>query len=329
MSKSYTEINYSIRPAKNIERKMMAETFKRLYHFEDLNDYQYIGMGSPFFCDFKLFHNELGITDMFCIEKEENDKDRFEFNKPFDCISIKYCEALKALSLLDWSQRKIIWLDYDGKFDSGILQAIDQCVSNVASGSIIAISSNVAFQKEEAIVKYDEYGNKAVTIKAPPLDALIERVGREKIPLRVKDEDLTGWGGAKVCREISSNIVENALFIRNENVPEKQKMHASQIFNFKYFDGAKMSTYGWIIYSETEKDLYEKCHFEKLNFIKEEEKEEFIQIPSLTLNELTELNKQLPNDLNNIKFPIIPKSDIKKYHNNYRYFPNFIDAGLF
>ena len=78
MGKSYEEINYAIRPAKCIERKMLCEAFRKLSVFGDVKNYRYIGFGSPFFNDFYLFHKNLSINNMICIEKHEEDKERFE-----------------------------------------------------------------------------------------------------------------------------------------------------------------------------------------------------------------------------------------------------------
>ncbi len=64
MSSSFEKINYNLRPNKCIERKMMCETLSRLSHLEHLHNYRYIGLGSPYFSDFSLFHKNLGITEL-------------------------------------------------------------------------------------------------------------------------------------------------------------------------------------------------------------------------------------------------------------------------
>ena len=76
---SYRKINFSLRPAKGAERKMFVETVGRLLPFSILETYRYIGFGSPYFSDFSLVHRRLGISDMVCIEQQEEDSERFEF----------------------------------------------------------------------------------------------------------------------------------------------------------------------------------------------------------------------------------------------------------
>ncbi len=61
MKPSYEKIHYGLRPAKNIERKMMCECFWRLSAFHPVHNYRYIGFGSVYFSDFLLFHKVLGI----------------------------------------------------------------------------------------------------------------------------------------------------------------------------------------------------------------------------------------------------------------------------
>ncbi|MFH1744434.1 MAG: O-methyltransferase, partial [bacterium] len=60
---SLGKFHYALRPAKNIERKMFCEAFARLSRIAPLPTYRYIGFGSNEFCDFRLFHERLGIKD--------------------------------------------------------------------------------------------------------------------------------------------------------------------------------------------------------------------------------------------------------------------------
>ena len=43
---SYEKINYNLRPAKNIERKMIAEACRLLPSVRPVNRYRYVGFGS-------------------------------------------------------------------------------------------------------------------------------------------------------------------------------------------------------------------------------------------------------------------------------------------
>src|SRR3954447_22525223 len=86
---SYERINYGLRPAKTIERKMLADTFRRLTTFGSLSSYRYVGFGSTYFSDFIAFHRALNITNMISVEKDEENAERFDFNVPFKCVKME------------------------------------------------------------------------------------------------------------------------------------------------------------------------------------------------------------------------------------------------
>jgi len=67
MTASYQLIDYSVRPAKFAERKMLSEMLGRLKVFGSLETYRYIGFGSIWFSDCVLFHRALGIEHMVSI----------------------------------------------------------------------------------------------------------------------------------------------------------------------------------------------------------------------------------------------------------------------
>ena len=46
MARSYQKVNYALRPAKNIERKMICEALRQLSGFCLVETYRYIGFGS-------------------------------------------------------------------------------------------------------------------------------------------------------------------------------------------------------------------------------------------------------------------------------------------
>ena len=89
MAASYERIHYGLRPAKNVQRKMLVETFRRLSEFGAVDSYRYVGFGSTYFSDFSLFHKTLGIRSMISIERDLSNRKRFEFNRPFNCAKYR------------------------------------------------------------------------------------------------------------------------------------------------------------------------------------------------------------------------------------------------
>lgn len=94
MASSSGAVNFSLRPAKSIECKMLCEAFRQLSIFSDVEAYRYIGFGSKYFSDFTLIHKTLGIKDMISIERNVQNRARFEFNRPFDCIRLMFGESI-------------------------------------------------------------------------------------------------------------------------------------------------------------------------------------------------------------------------------------------
>src|SRR3954471_24514148 len=126
MAASYREINYRLRPAKSVERKMIVDALRHLRGFGDLAQYRYVGFGSVFFVDFALMHRAFCICDMVSIERRRDDEKRFYFNKLFDCIEMQFGESNEVLAKLQWDGRTIIWLDYDGSINSNVLSDVQQ-----------------------------------------------------------------------------------------------------------------------------------------------------------------------------------------------------------
>lgn len=116
-------VNYTIRPCKSVERKMMCEMISAIGETSPITDstLRYIGMGAKFFTDFSMIHRLFGLTEMYSIEKSSAPEDikRFDFNKPYKCIKMihqKTTDFLLSTKFPAKDKRNIIWLDYDGGF---------------------------------------------------------------------------------------------------------------------------------------------------------------------------------------------------------------------
>jgi hypothetical protein len=312
MPGSYESINYALRPAKNIERRMLCDVFRRLVEFGRLESYRYIGFGSTYFSDFSLFHKSLRITNNVSIERDVENEKRFEFNRPYSCVRLEFGESNEILPKLTWDVRTIAWLDYDYKLDQGILTDVAFVCSNAPSGSIIVVTVDA---------KPEELGKRIESLKS--------RVGEEKSPQGLSEAKLGEWGTADIYRQIITNEINATINARNGGRPHGTKFLYKQIFNFHYSDSAKMLTVGGIIYDEGQSQLEVKCGFEHLEFIKTGEEPYTIEVPSLTLKEIRYLDKQLPcEDTHDLDAPSIPEKDISHDAQIYRYFPAFVEAEI-
>jgi len=317
-TRSFERINYGLRPAKNVERKMICEAFRRLSEFAQLKSYRYVGFGSTYFSDFVLFHKALGIRSMTSIEKHAAVKERFAFNKPYKCIAVQFGECGDVLKELTWNDRTLMWLDYDGRLDADVLSDVGFCVANAPSGSLLLVSVNVQPEK---------FVDTEVNEKA--LSDLKERMGEEKVPADIRAQDLEDWGTALVCKRILDNEIAQGLAERNGLRSPETKIQYKQILNFHYRDGARMLTIGGVLVDAGLLPSFAKCDFTGLDFVRTDSTPYLIEIPNLTYREMRALDKQLPiDDPKNLKAEGVPAEDLQKYERIYRYFPTFAEAEI-
>lgn len=316
MSASYRTIDYRIRPAKHAERLMMVEAFRRL-RFGSVENYQYVGLGSVYFSDFALIHRMLGVSKMVSIEREERDRKRFEENIPFGCIEILWGDTSAQLPNVNLEHRSIIWLDFDGRLDRNILGDIAEVARRAVGGTILAVTVQCRFDK-----------GKGNDLEIGPVEALVETLGEERVPFDLKRTDLFGAGTGDLFRKIIAEEIEGALAARNIGAHPGQHMCCKQILNFRYEDGVKMMTVGFVLYDAGQQALFDMCRFSDLAFYRDGEERFEIAIPKLTTREIRTLEGKMPTtDMDLLALGAIPREDAQQYANIYRYFPNvaFVD----
>ena len=107
---SWKKVNYQLRPAKQLERRIMLDTFIAMAQCGfRLRKYKYIGFGSIFFYDFVLFHKLLGIDKMLSIEHDYEAESRVQFNKPFRDVEIKMGRSDEILPVMDMKEEYLAW----------------------------------------------------------------------------------------------------------------------------------------------------------------------------------------------------------------------------
>lgn len=206
-------VNYSLRPAKNIERKMMVEALSRIGTVAPLSSYRYVGMGSEFFNDFSLFHQYLGIKSMVSIERDLHRISRCNFNKPYQCIEVKHGKSSEVLPVLQWQERNVVWLDYTGRLESSSLSDLEFLVSQVVSGSVVIWSVNADPWDE-----CDDETQSQISHSELPrhrLKMLKRDVGEKRVRAELKGNTLAQWGLAKEYHRIILQEIERTLNDRN------------------------------------------------------------------------------------------------------------------
>jgi hypothetical protein len=314
---SYERIHYGLRPAKNVQRKMLVETLRRLAGFGAVDSYRYVGFGSTYFSDFSLFHKTLGIRNMISIERDVSNRKRFEFNCPFNCIQMVFGDSNEVLPTLTWQGKTILWLDYDGTLVSSMLTDVKFFCASAVPGSVIIVTVNAEpLELEE---------------QKPRLDELRKSLGKERVPPDVKEADLSEWGTARVFRRIIVSEILETLSERNGGLTDENKIEYKPLFYFCYRDGDRMVTAGGLLYERGQGPVVAACGFDRLEFLRLSPRANsspcFLELPMLTYKEIRHLDRQLPRAKNRkLIAPKVPPADIKKYESIYRYFPTFAET---
>lgn len=329
MPETYERINYSLRPAKSIERKMLGNAFRKLSDFGAIESYRYIGFGSTYFSDFVWFHKTLGIRHMISIERDRKNEERFRFNCPFRCIQIEWGDSNDIFPTLTWDVRTILWLDYDGELNENVLADVAVFCMSAIPGSMIVVTVNAEPDKPDpsSLDRNKEYFDQLHEYR---LQKLIEQVGEEKIPTGVSGKDLAGWRKAAIYRKIITDKIYQTLNTRNGGRASGTEILYKQLFNFHYADGAKMLTAGGLIYDKGQSHIVAKCAFEELPFVELDSAPYLIETPRLTYRELRYLDTKLPLLEGEKLGPLlgIPEEQLDIYARMYRYFPTFAETEM-
>ncbi|MBR0666121.1 hypothetical protein GXW71_17305 [Roseomonas hellenica] len=326
MTASYKKIDYRLRPAKHAERLIIAEIGGRLRFF-DIHSYRYVGLGSPYFADFKLMHRALGISSMLNIEAMERDRERFNWNMPYATIDMRYGTTDTILPALDWTMPSIVWLDYDDQLSQPKLLDIDLLVRRAAPGSLLLFSVN-AEPPAPPGQRRNASGDEAS--RSDFVEALRAMVGKDRVDPSLKHEDLQGWSAGRVYRRIMTAVIEATLAAANAVITQAERRRRwRQILNIEYKDGARMLTLGGVLYEESQEGAYLAGAFEKLSFFRDDATAYRIEVPRLTLKEMAHLERSVMHSPDEVhELPWLTPKERRQYLQLYRYLPNFVPAEI-
>lgn len=318
---SYTNIDYRLRPGKHVERQMIVEALSR-QRFHDIRNYRYVGMGSIYFTDFKLLFRSLGITSMISIEKEEGDRARFDWNKPYEQVQMLYGETGVHLPGIDWSPPSFVWLDYDGQLSESKLDDLDYVVREAAPGSMILVSINGEKPAPEGMSREDR--------DADPIAALRLMIGTARTPTNLDPSNLRGAQAIKVYYRLIRDAIEASIARANAVIsPVSAKRKWKQVLNFQYKDGASMLTVGGVVYEEGQEHLYSASNFDVLSFFRSGDEPFRINVPRLTMKEMSHLERSTALDHSTCtELPWLDNDERRRYLELYRYLPNFVAAEI-
>lgn len=308
-TKSYLRVQYDLRPAKQVERRMFLDFFRRLAGCGiPIEELRYVGMGSIHFVDHILFHKFLGIDKLDSIEKDLDIEKRIIFNCPFDSIKINMMAADKYIEeKIDSDEKYIFWLDYDYKLSKSMIGDVVLATNILPVGSFII-----------------------VTVDAEPPKS---KQGNRKILEYFKEQAEDKWDPRWKAKDFSPNKLEYRIIeiLRRafmDGISGRRSAEFHPCFSFVYDDSHKMVTVGgWI----GRKGASEKTHLDQVQangasyLVRDFSNKPYrIDIPVLTRRERSLLESAMPSkDFKKISRTGVSRVDFDKFSRIYRFFPSY------
>lgn len=316
IGKSYDKVHYELRPAKQVERRMLLHAFHELRSAGfTISNYEYTGFGSIYFVDFALFYRYLGLTRMTSVEGDMDIRNRVKFNCPYKFINVVHDDISDHISRLSPRAHHILWLDFDSILTEELLNAVQLAATQLSAKSILLVTVDVE----------------------PP--------GRP-------EEGLTNWNptawmrhyrqeaGAHFWRGISRKDFArdalpetNARILRSvidEGLRERETEFIG-MFSFLYADGHRMLSVGGMIGGEEDRRSIQSLNRDELFFLRDDiTKSPFpIRVPLVTRKERHYLDQNMPcpNSWSPSAFEMKP-GDIDDYRTIYRYYPAYAEMLL-
>lgn len=315
---------YHLRPNKCIDRKLFGQTLLGLSRLYPVSEYCYTGFGSYLFDDFKLLHESLNIKKMISLEKDEAEFKRADFNRPYNCIELKKVSSTEYLSdlLLDDTENNIFWLDFVSPGELGIQLADYATLLNLLNPhDIVRITLNA---NPDSLGKSTDPNQ----VQAVRLANLRERVPDKYLPHDLTESDVTKLKYPLTLLRIIKAVTMESL----DEKPPFCPNFLYPLFSTVYADGQQMLTFTGIVLSshyeeEAIRDVLSDYRHNNFSW----DKPAYIEIPALSVREISEINKLLPSENAQQqlmeKYPFIfSKKDersAESYVAYYKHYPNY------
>lgn len=318
---SYKKVFYDLRPGKQIERRMLLDTFQLLSNggFR-IADYQYTGFGSIYFVDFVLFHKYLGITKLLSLEHDPTAAKRARFNKPYDIIKLEIKSAFDAIPTLDRDVKHLVWLDYDFGLEDSVLADVQQAAFYMSAGSVLLITVDV--EPPELLEKGDD-DSEPIRRSSPEISMQVfqDACGSLWNPTWTAADFVASQLAAR-CRDIFNLAITSSLAVR-------PGVSLLPLFSFLYRDGHAMYTFGGMIGTDTDRHQLDGCGLARAKYLRRRGSDDpyEISVPRLTRKERMYLDSLMPlrspANRNQLGFS---KAELRAYEEIYRFFPMYVEA---
>lgn len=311
LPESYLKVAYDLRPAKQVERRMIVDVLQRLAGAGySIRDYQYTGMGSFYFVDFILFHKLLGIERMVSVEASERIRRRIYFNRPFRSIELEFGTIGDFIPALSRDRKHLLWLDYDQVLHEEILNDVVAAATQLTRESILLITVDIEPPNEDGGPReWFEYFREELG-SFVSFDATVSEFTRSNL-----------W-------RVNQKVLENGL---KAGLAGRDEVEFLPLFAFIYADGHRMLTIGGVIGASAEMRKLAACDLSSATFVRMDlESEPFeIVVPRITRKERLYLDAAMPCDDEWVPDEFeLDESMVRSYREIYRYYPSYAELLL-
>jgi hypothetical protein len=348
-SPSFERIDYQLRYNKHIERKLVFDILLSAKPLVDLSAYQYLGLGSMWFADFRLAHRILGLRDMISIEFEEY-ADRASFNQPYKSIEIKRgksTDVLQSFSEPNWIRPLVSWMDYDGCLEVSVVRDLELILEKCAPNSVLMVTINAARQNYRPRRTNTETDK---TRAATALGQIEGFLGSDSIPARFEVGVTEGGVHNDVAEDTFPEFMAEALLTfmahklagsgRESQVMEGDETKTTRLMfvpllNCCHKDGVEMITVGGAIVAAGKEADWEAIAARmaplQSNRVPAHQRLDLVPI---TPKEKIVLDRCLPQDSEGFLSMAkeqgvkLPDDQLAKYFRYYQHFPVFLESPL-
>ena len=316
-TKSYLRVSYRLRPAKQVERRMLLDAFRIMAEVGfRFSTYQYTGCGSYHFVDFILFHRLLGIRRLVSAEYSPDIARRVEFNRPFSLVEIRMAAIGDVIPTLSTEHPHILWLDYDHHLNHEDIVDISLAAAHLPHGSIILVTTDT---------EPPELDDSENRIKGPAeWMEYYQQVAGELMNPGLKASDFAYSKLVDVNLEIIRKAIQNG-------VAPRSGLSFAQLCTFEYKDGHRMATLGGMLVTPDEETMLADSRLSEVEYLRVNPDDQpfRIHVPTLTRREHLYLDSHMPcaDGWSPDAFELEPE-DVEAYRSIYRFYPLYAELLL-
>lgn len=309
LSNSFQKVPYSLRPCKQVERRIFLDGFRFLEgEGFPISSYSYVGMGSIDFVDFIMLHKFFGITKMISAEYNKKAKSRAIFNKPFKHIDVEFKPIGDVLVNLNVDVRYLAWLDYDFALNSVVAADIRSCLLRLRCESIVIATVDMEPPKSvEGTPKawFEYFYSELQEYMDPSWSA--EDFAESKLEQRVLD--------------LLRNITSQSMTLR-------PNLRFELFYNFRYADGHVMLTFAGMLADDVSSRLIQNSAIARTPFYRStwNMNPYNILVPKLTRKERLYLDSFMPAAEKWMpKAFKMDRAELEAFKEIYRYYPSYAE----